>query len=388
MLRTLLVLPDGREIFSGKAGTAVVSARLRRNMNEAENVEPGTVCPDLLECTLAEGEALNLQPGQALTLYYVDDDGAQHQQGVFLVQTVRYTPKGLVLTAKDRLVLLEQDVTELVQQEGFWPRTVEELITAICDRCGLEAELSVMHMKQMVLGGCSSKRCTGTQLFSWLAQLLGYFCRADKNGRLTFSWFSINNFALSPTDTFVRVADGGMEILKECGAYTVDTKLVFSGMNPRMENGRLKLRINKECVSQYRVDGTLDVEGFQTAKVEQVRLKTDDEDPGVCYPQTATAANIYVLQGNPLLEGLDLAQRESLAQRLYERLQMPVYAPGILRVNADPRIRAGIIYQRRGSQQADSSFYAMQQVIEGAQMELRCTGTMIRGSDMVLPSGI
>lgn len=93
MLRTLLVLPDGREIFSGAPGPAVVSARLKRNVNETVDLKPGSVRPDLLECTLVEAEDLGLQPGQELTLYYVDDQDQRHLQGIFLVQTVYRTPR-------------------------------------------------------------------------------------------------------------------------------------------------------------------------------------------------------------------------------------------------------------------------------------------------------
>ena len=374
MLRTLLVLPDGREIFSGAPGPAVVSARLTRNTNETVDLKPGTVRPDLLECTLVEAEELGLRPGQALTMYYVDDQRQRHLQGIFLVQTVYRTPKGLTLTAKDRLVLLDRDLSDLIQQPDFWPQTVGTLVSAICRHCGLEVVASTIPLPEDTIWDCAKKRATGTQLMRWIAQLMGCYCRADEAGRLVFKWFSMNDIALTAANHLIKYEAGSLRVLHPCSLYHVDTQLVFFGMETAMEKGRLKLWPRAERISQFQVDGSMELAEFETAGVERVRLKAYDEDPGIYYPNAESTGYTYILQDNPLLAFIGPAQQEAMAQRIYEGMQWSAYSPCTMRLKADPNIKVGMVYLRQDELGRLFNFLVMHQVIEGAQMELRCTG--------------
>lgn len=385
MLRTLLILPDGREVFSGKPGPAVVRARLSRNVNKEENIAPGTVCPDLLECTLAEAQSLGLQPGQEVTVYHVDDENIRHLQGIFILQTVVSTDKALQITAKDRLSLLEQDLTALLLTEDFWPCTAQQLVAAVCQRCGLEANTQDLPMEQLKLSGCGGRRVTGTKLMSWLAKLLGVYCRADAQGRLCFDWFAPADLWLSVTDSGVVVREGILRTLDPCTAQAVDGGVVFAGMGMTVQDTRLHLQPQPTVPVTCRLSGDLQVAAFETRPVQQVVLKTGEKDPGAVYPQIPEGDNAYILQDDPLLQGVDPVQREQVAQQLYERLQLPAYTPCTLRLRADPRIQIGTVVRQQNDAGESSCFYVMQQIIEGSTMLLRCTGTRDRKRDSVLP---
>lgn len=376
MLRTLLILPDGREVFSGSPGAAVVSARLTRNVNPAVNIQPGGLCPDLLECTLAEAEECNLQPGQELTVYHVDDANNRHEQGIFVVQTARNTPKGLALTARDRLILLEQDLSALLAQQTFWPCNIEDFIQRVCNACGLEADTTNLPDKQILLEGCAVKTATGTRLMQWIAQLSGCFCRADTRGRLTFAWFQPTDLWLSVTGAGVTVCNGAMRTLDPVSAERVDTKLVFIGMEASAQDTAIVLSGPRDYPAVYRLRDCLETESFTAVSPGQVQLKLGATDPGACYPAEGTDA--YIVQDNPLLEGIAFPQRQALAELLYERLQLESYTPCALRVPADPRIRIGAVIRQQTGDGQSAAFYVMQQIVEGGQMELRCTGAKNR----------
>ena len=68
------------------------------------------------------------------------------------------------------------------------------------------------------------------------------------------------------------------------------------------------------------------------------------------------------------------AQQEAMAQRIYEGMQWSAYSPCTMRLKADPNIKVGMVYLRQDELGRLFNFLVMHQVIEGAQMELRCTG--------------
>ena len=54
MLKTMIVLPDGKEISSGMAGAAITAATFTQCVNDLEDLSLGSVCANLLEVELLE----------------------------------------------------------------------------------------------------------------------------------------------------------------------------------------------------------------------------------------------------------------------------------------------------------------------------------------------
>ena len=89
MLKTLLVLPNGRQITSGKTGEpAVVSAVLTQCVNDGEELSLGSACANMLEADLflPSGTQLELTAGDEITLYKTDERGISTLEGRFTVE--------------------------------------------------------------------------------------------------------------------------------------------------------------------------------------------------------------------------------------------------------------------------------------------------------------
>lgn len=117
MLRTLLVLPDGREIFSGPGtDNAILSTTVTQCVNAGTELEPGAVCAAALEVRIFTPEGgLQIHAGDELTVYQVTDDGVRHLLGVFIAEKpTRPTAHTMKLTAFDRISLLDRDVSEWI----------------------------------------------------------------------------------------------------------------------------------------------------------------------------------------------------------------------------------------------------------------------------------
>ena len=85
MIKNLLILPDGTELFSGtEASSAIQSVTLTQCVNADKELTLGSVCASALEVKLiTPGGELTLTAGDAVTLYKVDDQGGRHKQGVY-----------------------------------------------------------------------------------------------------------------------------------------------------------------------------------------------------------------------------------------------------------------------------------------------------------------
>ena len=52
MVRTLVILPDGREIFSGAEGSAVMAAEVTQCVNSETELTPGAACAKMAQLQL------------------------------------------------------------------------------------------------------------------------------------------------------------------------------------------------------------------------------------------------------------------------------------------------------------------------------------------------
>ena len=86
MEKTILVLPNGIEISSGRTDAdAVLSFSLTQCVNEEEELTLGSVCAAMAEITVLCTGDLPLQEGQELTVYREDTRGIRRKIGVFLI---------------------------------------------------------------------------------------------------------------------------------------------------------------------------------------------------------------------------------------------------------------------------------------------------------------
>ena len=138
-MKYLLVLPDGTRLYSGAPGAAVLSAKLTQSVNRCEELTLGSACSAMLEAKLLLPDGISLQADQELTLYKVDAYGQSHQVGVFVTQKPERLGRELVrLTAFDRMVYTDRDLSAWVAGLTGWPYTLSQLAEMVCRVCGLE----------------------------------------------------------------------------------------------------------------------------------------------------------------------------------------------------------------------------------------------------------
>ena len=85
MLRNLIVLPDGTEIFSGNgAQHTIQSATITSCANSGTELTLGSVCSDALEVKFFTPRGnLNIAHSTEVALYKVDDAGERTKVGLF-----------------------------------------------------------------------------------------------------------------------------------------------------------------------------------------------------------------------------------------------------------------------------------------------------------------
>ena len=124
MLKNLIVLPDGTELFSGTTGVnALQSVTLTQQVNTGAELTLGSACANMLEATLLTKEGgLNITPGMELTLYKVSEDGKQSKMGLFTAEKPTRPSANLYkLTAYDRISWLDRDLTGWLESLNGWP---------------------------------------------------------------------------------------------------------------------------------------------------------------------------------------------------------------------------------------------------------------------------
>lgn len=77
MWLTLIVLPDGTEIFSGPgSGPKIQSSTIKQMVNDSQELTIGSVCASMFECTLLNpGGELSVAAGDEITVYRVNGAG-------------------------------------------------------------------------------------------------------------------------------------------------------------------------------------------------------------------------------------------------------------------------------------------------------------------------
>lgn len=331
MIRHLLLLPDGREIFSGSNDAAIREVKLTRAVNEGTELTPGAVSAAILEADVFTSQSLGLEAGEEVTLFQVDRAGQRQQLGIFrLAKPTRLSQGVRRLTGCDRVSLLDQDLSLWLASLNGWPYRLWDFLAMVFDHCGLEWADSQIPGGDIPVAAFSAAGITGRQLISWGAQLAGRFCRVRADGLAEFAWYTPASVTVGPTG--------------DCFYY----------------------------------QGSLTYGDYQVEKIRKVQLQQTAQDVGAVYPDTDEAVNTLRLTGNLLLSGCSVTQRQAIAQRLYEQLKDMTYTPASLAVSGEFGVTPGQILQILTPDGKRLTAYVMESVRTGGREELRCTGEASR----------
>lgn len=330
MLKNLIVLPDGTEIFSGIAGMpALKHVTLTQQVNAGEELTLGSTCANKLDATLfTYGDDVHIIPGMELTLYKVDGDSKRTKAGLFTVEkTTRPSANLYKITAYDRISWLEKDLGDWLESLSGWPYSLLEFAHMVCEACNLTLVNETIPNGDWQVQKFSAKGITGRQLIQWVGQACGRFCRATAEGNIELAWYAPKDITLTP--------EGAIPVL-----------------------------------AGQRAD-------YQTAPIDKVQISLTEKDIGAIY---GTGSNTYCITGNYLLSTEDLEPLQAVAQNLYEILQDVTYTPCKVKLPANTEIQPGDILSVTDRNGTKVSVYVMKKTQTGPVETLECVGSAHRDS--------
>lgn len=335
MLRTLIRLPDGRELFSGPdAGFHIQSAKLTQCVNDANELSLGSACSSMLEVMLQTPQGgLEISAGDELQVYKVDERNNRHLTGYFTAENpTRATANTLRITAYDRVSWLDKDLTQWLKGLEGWPYSLLAFARMVCSACGLQLANSTIPNGDYMVPAFSAQGITGRKLMQWVGQIAGRFCRATADGRIELAWYTPSGVKLTPYGTHFYFQNG------------------------------------------------LSYEAYQVQPIEKVWLRLTQDDTGVVWPDTGEEKNTYIITGNFLLTTMDNESLLPVAKNLYEMLRKVTYTPYKVQLPASVDIQAGHTVTITDRQGKTFESFVMTKTQSGQLDTLESTGSHRRDS--------
>lgn len=386
MTKNILVLSDGTEISSGAQGAAIMGLTLTRSVNDGQQLTLGSACAAMLEATLLNIEPGRITAGDTLTLYTEDRSGNRTKKGVFIAGKPEHTGScTLRITAYDRMILLDKDLTQWLAALAGWPYTLQELAGLVCDACGVALVGDDIPNGGHPAQKFAAEGVTGRQIMTWIGQAAGRFIRATADGDVEFAWYAPAALGIGPSPIGVAeatFADGCLTIRAE-SAQLADSLCVDTPHMTLTDDGagNATLCLSDELLRQYASQGGMRLADLSVAPLEKVQLRQDAQDIGTVYPpDIPEAANTYIITANPLLTALDATTLLPVAQTLYEQLSAVSYTPCTLVLPVTAGIDAGSIVTVTDTYGNGFTVYVMTVEIAGQQMRITCEGAAQRDS--------
>lgn len=328
-MKHILRLSNGTEISSGlPTGNAIQSMTITQCVNDGQTLNLGSACTNMLQAELITPDGgFNIAAGEEMTLF-VQEDTRLTQLGVFVAEKpVRPTAHSMRLTAYDRVIKLDRDLSAWLASLTGWPYRLMEFTAMVCDACGLELCSEELPngdflVRQFYLPGVS-----GRKLIQWVGQVAGRFCRATHDGKLEFAWYTPSVVSVTP-----------------------------NGEHPYYENA-------------------LTVEDYVIHPIEKVQIQATQEDVGAVWPDGDGEKNTYRITGNLLLTAQTTAELQPVAQTLYAQLKDVAYTPCKVEIPTCRDIRAGDIVTINDRNGKTVTAYVMQKTYSNHRDTLECMGS-------------
>lgn len=331
MWLTLIVLPDGTEIFSGPgSGPKIQNSTIKLIVNDGQEFSIGSVCAARFECNILNpGGELSIAAGDEITVYKVLGD-TRRKMGLFtLEEPVRPSPNRYKITAYDRVSWFDKDLTDWLMTLEGWPYTVNQLAMIVAHECGTGLGTEYLLNGSYMVQRFGGSGITGRKIMQWIAEITATFCRANPDGGIVFERYRNTSKVLTPANTFsTQLAD------------------------------------------------------YQTAPIERLQIRLSEDDIGVIYPDVEGIT--YPVTGNYLLTATEPAALESVAKNIYNAIMSVSYTPGTVVIAHDPDICAGDIITVEDINGKTATMYVMTKTTKGQRDTLECSGSASRDSSTVV----
>lgn len=352
-MKHILILEDGTELSSGAdAQCAITSISLTESVNDSEVLSIGSAVASVLKVSaITPGGAFSVEAGREATLLHENEEGERRQVGIFILEKPeRNTANSFTVTAYDRIVLLDQDVTQYLNSLDNWPYSLRSLAEGVCAYCGVQISVEDLPNGEYLVEKFSGEGVTGRQLIQWIGQAACRFCRANAQGVLEFGWYEkADDYVIGTTPEPFRDAirvEGDSLILElpddtsavDGGTVTLDSRIhaLLS------EDGTATLTVDDGIRHAYYLSGGLSYEDYSTEPIDCVQIRSTAHDVGTVYPETG-GNNAYVIEANPLLSAKNVAALRLAAETVYNILKDVAYTPCKVKIVGDYGARAGDI---------------------------------------------
>ena len=348
MLQPILTLPSGTELKGSSPGSAVKSLTLRTSVNSGQEFTIGSAFSDYIEAEIwaDPGGSLQITAGDALTYYRQDDAGSRTKVGVFYAEKPTRTKRNSYkVTAYDTMSKLDADFSGwLHANQAQFPKTIWQLVQLACQRAGVTLASSSLPINgSYSVQAFYADDLTCRQIISWAAEAAGCYAHMNADGKLQF---------LTYTDkrSTVKITPDGAS---NSTAYYADS---------------------------------LSYEDYTVKAIEKVQIRQSDSDVGVIYPDSTTATNTYVVQGNLLLTTGTEANLKSVVQNLYNVLKNVTYTPCKVSVPSSSGLACGQIVHVKDARGREFDTYLMSATISSGKASFESVGSASRESSSAVNS--
>lgn len=348
MYQPILTLSSGTELKGGSPGSAVKSLTLHTAVNAGQEFTIGSAFSDYIEAEIwaDPGGSLQITAGDALTYYRKDDAGNRTKVGVFYAEKPTRTKRNSYkVTAYDTMSKLDADFSGWLRaNQAQFPKTIWQLVQLACQRAGVALASSSLPINgSYSVQAFYADDLTCRQIISWAAEAAGCYAHMNADGKLQF---------LTYTDkrSTVKITPNGAS---NSTAYYADS---------------------------------LSYEDYTVKAIEKVQIRQSDSDVGVIYPDSTTATNTYVVQGNLLLTTGTEANLKSVVQNLYNVLKNVTYTPCKVSVPSSSGLACGQIVHVKDARGREFDTYLMSATISSGKASFESVGSASRESSSAVNS--
>ena len=348
MYYSVLLLPNGTELKGGEAGSTLKALTLHTAVNAGQEFAIGSAFSDYIEAEIwADPDgSLQITAGDALTYYRQDDAGNRTKVGVFYAEKPTRTKRNSYkVTAYDTMSKLDADFSGwLHANQAQFPKTIWQLVQLACQRAGVTLASSSLPINgSYSVQAFYADDLTCRQIISWAAEAAGCYAHMNADGKLQF---------LTYTDkrSTVKITPDGAS---NSTAYYADS---------------------------------LSYEDYTVKAIEKVQIRQSDSDVGVIYPDSTTATNTYVVQGNLLLTTGTEANLKSVVQNLYNVLKNVTYTPCKVSVPSSSGLACGQIVHVKDARGREFDTYLMSATISSGKASFESVGSASRESSSAVNS--
>ena len=348
MYYSVLRLPNGTELKGGEAGSTLKALTLHAAVNAGQEFTIGSAFSDYIEAEIwaDPGGSLQITAGDALTYYRQDDAGNRTKVGVFYAEKPTRTKRNSYkVTAYDTMSKLDADFSGWLRaNQAQFPKTIWQLVQLACQRAGVALASSSLPINgSYSVQAFYADDLTCRQIISWAAEAAGCYAHMNADGKLQFLTYS------DKRSTAKITPDGA----SNSTAYYADS---------------------------------LSYEDYTVKAIEKVQIRQSDSDVGVIYPDSTTATNTYVVQGNLLLTTGTEANLKTVAQNLYNVLKNVTYTPCKVSVPSSSGLACGQIVHVKDARGREFDTYLMSATISSGKASFESVGSASRESSSAVNS--